>query len=288
MRFGSDIFGRRGAGRSGRSGRSCRCGVGRADLGRPGPYRSPGPCLVLRSVLARVRIFLRVERPVGAARRPVPAGAAPVWLERPIGAVIRGRSERGLVSLRPARPAGVRVRGRSPIGTRAVPRGPASTRASRRRPSRARSGRSGRAGSRCGAARSGSGPVCRGAIGCQRCRPVPPGRGSSRLRRPLQLGSRRRRRASRSVGPEHRHRPSRPRLAHCAGARHRPDASRRSGPDRPPRLVAARRGPDGHAPRATRRSGAARRPPGWRGTGAAPPRRRRPGDGPWPVGGRRA
>ncbi len=125
-RSGSHILGRRGAGRSGRSARSRAGGVGRADLGRPGPYRSPGPCLVLRSVLARVRIFLRVERPVRAARRPVPAGAAPVGLERPIGSVIRGRPERGLVSLRPARPAGVRIRGRALIGTRAVPLRPAS------------------------------------------------------------------------------------------------------------------------------------------------------------------
>ena len=196
---------RRGAGRSGDPAVR-RCGVGRADLGRPGPHRSPGPCLVLRSVLARVRVFLRVERPVRAARRPVPAGAAPVGLERPIGAVIRGRSERGLVALRPARPAGVRVRGRSPSGPEPSPRPgvgasvPASALASRLRPSRLP----------CGATRSGPAPVCRGPSAPALPAPsaVPPGRARAGRRR-LQLGPAACARASRSVGPERRHRPSR-------------------------------------------------------------------------------
>src|SRR6185369_11489517 len=52
--------------------------------------------LVLRPVLARIGIFLRVDRPVGAARRSVPRRAVPTGLERLlVGALVRGRARRG-------------------------------------------------------------------------------------------------------------------------------------------------------------------------------------------------
>ena len=65
----------RSAGRLGLSARSACPRV--AALVR----RRRGPCLVLRSVLARVGILLWVDRPVGAAGGAVPARPAPVWLE---------------------------------------------------------------------------------------------------------------------------------------------------------------------------------------------------------------
>ena len=80
----------------GRGGRGA--GAGAARLARPRRPTRAG--LVLRSVLARVGVFLRVDGPVRPARRPVPARAAPVGLERlGIGPVVRGGAERGLVRL---------------------------------------------------------------------------------------------------------------------------------------------------------------------------------------------
>ena len=95
--------------RPGRPRRSASGGAGSgpvrgASPGRPArasATRAPRPCLVLRSVLARVRVFLGVERPVRARRRAVPGGAAPVGLEGlGIGPVVGGRPERRLVRRR--------------------------------------------------------------------------------------------------------------------------------------------------------------------------------------------
>ena len=86
-----------GAGRVGPAPRSAAASSGRVRVRGcarwPRPARPASACLVLRSVLARVGVFLRVERPVRAARRAVPAGAAPVGLERAVDAVVRGRAE---------------------------------------------------------------------------------------------------------------------------------------------------------------------------------------------------
>ena len=60
---------------------------------------SPGARLIFRSVLAWVGVLLRVQCPVRAARRPVPARAAPIRFEgRCVCAVVRGRPEGGLVA----------------------------------------------------------------------------------------------------------------------------------------------------------------------------------------------
>ena len=106
--FGSR--GRRRAGLRGVAGGAPAPGCRHTAQVDPGPLavrRARG--LVLRSVLARIRVFLRVERPVGAARRAIPARPAPVGLERAgVGAVVRGRAEGRLVgraTLRPSRPA---------------------------------------------------------------------------------------------------------------------------------------------------------------------------------------
>ena len=109
--------GRRVGGRWGRTRRCRGCGrvvpgdgVGRGGIG-PGPRRLPGrparanatraprSCLVLRPMLARVRVLLGVERPVGARRRAVPRGTAPVGGEGVgIDIVVRGRPERRLLA----------------------------------------------------------------------------------------------------------------------------------------------------------------------------------------------
>ena len=81
--------------RLGRLGRLVRRSSGTRSRGR----RSPRPCLVLGSVLARVGVLLRVDRPIRAARRPVPARAAPVGFEwASVGTVVRRRPERRLAS----------------------------------------------------------------------------------------------------------------------------------------------------------------------------------------------
>ena len=87
----------------------------RASLPCHRSRRAPCPRLVLRTVLAWIRVLLRVERPVRAARRPVPARTTPVGLERALDAVVRGRAERGLVALPTA-----------PIRAAACPLAPAS------------------------------------------------------------------------------------------------------------------------------------------------------------------
>ena len=109
--------GRRVGGRWGRTRRCRGCGrvvpgdgVGRGGIG-PGPRRLPGrparanatraprSCLVLRPMLARVRVLLGVERPVGARRRAVPRGTAPVGGEGVgIDIVVRGRPEGRLLA----------------------------------------------------------------------------------------------------------------------------------------------------------------------------------------------
>ena len=92
----------------------------RAGAAAACPGRAPGPCLVLRSVLARVGVFLRVERPVRAAGRAVPAGAAPVGLERVgVGAVVGGRTERAPCSRRAASAPGARRARRPRVGASA-------------------------------------------------------------------------------------------------------------------------------------------------------------------------
>jgi hypothetical protein len=69
---------------------------GRAD--RAATAGAPRPGLVLRPVLAGVRVLLGVDRPVGARGRPVPGRPAPVGCERlGIDVVVRGRSERRLL-----------------------------------------------------------------------------------------------------------------------------------------------------------------------------------------------
>ena len=81
---------------------SVRIGPRRRLVGRPCPVgrliedpavaRAAGPGLVLGTMLARVRVFLRVDRPVRAARRPVPRRAAPTRLEWfLVGAFVGGR-----------------------------------------------------------------------------------------------------------------------------------------------------------------------------------------------------
>ncbi len=71
--------------------------------------------------------------------------------------------------------------------------------------------------------------------------------------------------------------------------RHRPDAWRCFAPDRPPRPLSAggaRARPAARLVRPGVGPTAARTRPGWRGTEAAPPRRRHRGGWPWPAGGR--
>ena len=66
----------------------------RSRLGLPTPTAG----LVLRPVLAGIRVLLRVERPVRPRRRPVPRRPAPIRLERfGIGAVVGRGPERCLV-----------------------------------------------------------------------------------------------------------------------------------------------------------------------------------------------
>ena len=70
------------------------CGVVRAAARRP----ATGTCLVFRAVLARVRVFLRIQRPVRARGRAIPRGAAPVRIERlGVDVVVRRRTERRLL-----------------------------------------------------------------------------------------------------------------------------------------------------------------------------------------------
>ena len=114
------------------------------------PMPPARPALVLGAVLAGIGVFLRVDRPVRAARGAVPRAAGPVRLERLVlGRVVRRRAGRRLVRrpLPAARPGGAARRRRPAAparrgrGRRPAPRiGP-------RRVARARSG-SARHGSR--------------------------------------------------------------------------------------------------------------------------------------------
>ena len=116
------------AGRSD-SGPVARFGVG------PGRIlgRAARPCLVLRSVLARVCVLARVQRPVRAGRRAVPAAAGPVGVERLVdGLVVTGGAERGLARAAPFLP----LRSSGP-GERAAGGCPAA-RSCRRRPAASR------------------------------------------------------------------------------------------------------------------------------------------------------
>ena len=140
--------GRSAAAGAGRRRRPRRPGAGRvasagADVDGSvrtcSPVGSPGACLVLRPVLAWVRVFLRVERPVRARGRAVPGGAAPVGLER------RGRRRRttsnpsvalfggGPADRRCPAPTVGRRRGPLPPGRSAAARGPDAVRRARPR-----------------------------------------------------------------------------------------------------------------------------------------------------------
>ena len=216
-------------------------GRGRVAAARPG--RAPGPCLVLRAVLARIGVFLRVQRPVRAAGGAVPVGTAPVGLERAgIGPVVGGRPERRLVRCArlPARLAGC----------------PAS-------PSRG-------AARRCAGVRAGREALA----GC----PADPGRRDQpprprRPRRPAVPVRAGRPRPCRSPRSTSRHR--------AAGRWRvpRPAAVRPAGRIRRRRSHgAARCGRPSCRRRACPVPRAARRRPGSPGSAAAPPRRRRRGD----------
>ena len=152
-----------------------------AGAGRLRPCRPPGPCLVLRSVLAGIRVLLRVDRPVGPARGAVPARAAPVGFEGTcLGPVVGGRAE-GRLAAGPGRTcagrtarrrrAGRAARGARPAtGARAPPGAATATpRTTAGRPAggaggtRRRTGGAARApAARCRAARGG-GARCRAA-----------------------------------------------------------------------------------------------------------------------------
>ena len=174
-RLGSDACGSSGRGR-------VRLPVASgAASRRPRAGGAPGACLVLRPVLARVGVFLRVERPVRAARRAVPARAAPVGLERTgIGAVVRRRPERRLVPLAPRPPLRPwpgpgRPRGRTAADVRASRCRPVPADGPPRPPCRPAAARQpvGPAGRGPGApVRPGPGPA--GDAG-RRCVPRPPG-----------------------------------------------------------------------------------------------------------------
>ncbi len=94
--------------------------------------RPPRALLVFGSVLARICVLPRVDRPVGSRRRPVPRSPVPFRVADPVGRlVVRGRPRRCLPgpparwrSLRtPAGPPGVLSVGRvSPRRPRASPR----------------------------------------------------------------------------------------------------------------------------------------------------------------------
>ncbi len=63
-------------------------------VGVPARRRPTGTRLVLRAVLARVRVLLGVERPVRAGGRAVPRRAAPIGIEcLGVDVVVRGRTE---------------------------------------------------------------------------------------------------------------------------------------------------------------------------------------------------
>ena len=195
--------------------------------------RAPGACLVLRPVLARVRVLLRVERPVGAARRAVPAGAAPVGLERPPSAPSYDVEPRvALLRSRAVPPASRRAR--RPVG-----RG-SSVRRRPGRPTRRRApGRSGRRASRRSLAR------CADPAGRRRPRRPPRPAGGRRLAVPAAPGG-------------------------AFRARPAVRSPRRVAPVGVPRPSRRRRRPPCRAGVPARR--AARRRPGSRGTAAAPPR----------------
>ena len=243
------------AGRAGRPGgppvgASCSCGA-RARLGQPATGGPPGSCLVLGAVLAWVRIFLGIERPVRPARRSVPAGATPVGLEGAgIGTVVRRGSERAPCC------AGGRWTARGVVGRR---RGPVADRPGRRRLRAAPP-----AGARARPRRFPPRPVDPAAPEVPAAPAVP---GAARVPAPL--------------APEVR--------APGGALRARPPYARRVASPRSWSAChgAARpRGALGTARTTLRR--AARTRPGWPGTAVVPSRRQRPGDGPWPAGGRRA
>ena len=111
----------------GRSRRRRRLGTapGSVPSRRPRSCRPPGPCLVLRSVLARVAYSFGIDRPVRAARRAVPARAAPVGLEGlAIGTVVR-RGPEGRLLRRP-RPHPTPCRAPAPAASTPRSRRPAA------------------------------------------------------------------------------------------------------------------------------------------------------------------
>ncbi len=151
----------------------------------PGPSggRPASARLVLGTVLARVRVLLRVDGPVGPAGGPVPAGAAPVGLELArVGPVVGRRAERGLALRSRSGHAGCAgALGRAgAVGRAARPGGPGA------------GARAGAAGTRRGAGAGWTGapgPPAVGAmrrIGTGRIRRRGPGRRArDRLRRPV-------------------------------------------------------------------------------------------------------
>ncbi len=71
--------------------------------------RAAGPRLVLGPVLARVGVLLRVDGPVRAARRPIPAAALPARLEGIVGGLVIRRRGEGRLASRPGASAGPRA-----------------------------------------------------------------------------------------------------------------------------------------------------------------------------------
>ncbi len=234
----------------------------RGAAGWPRPCRAAGTCLVLGPVLAGIGIFLRVERPVRAARGAVPAGAAPIGLERPVHAVVRGGAEGrllrrtvGAATRSTARRAGIQYPGLPrrchPSGSLPIPPRPIRAGSHRRRLASAST--------------------------------TTPGRPRGRASRSSSLVRPRRHPAIDSPTPTGR--PDRPRRV--APDCRTPGASRRRGPGRRPTDDAARPPASGRSSTPCPRP-AARRRPGSRGTSARPRRRRHRGGSPWPALDRRA
>ena len=215
---------------------SARLRSGRSSAASGSTDRRAGrarPRLVLRSVLARVGVLLRVERPVGARGRAVPRRAAPVRLERlRIGTVVRGRARASPCSGRAERGGG------GPPDRH--PPGPAAP-------------------DRVGPGRRRPGPAARARAAFRPARDVGRAAGAG--------GARRRRRCV--ARPD----PTRASAAPGDYARRRPGGSPPPASDPPP--SGAGGAPPRRPPRAVgqvARSG--RRPRGWRGTAAGPPRPR--------------